>query len=421
MKKNLIVVLLIAASVSAFAQWNVVYRLSFYAKDISFVSRDTGFVGGNVAGTGYPLGAKVMRTVTGGYTWEDITGNLNGHITAICFLNSQKGFVGLYGSGIFITVDGGITWTQKFIKESPVDIIRFSSTQTGYAICSSYSWSSDEQFFDIIKTTDGGENWNNVAFFISSPGPGEATDASFPDDSTGYMTTAAGRIYKTTDGGNTWNIIINTPDTIRWNGISFTDANHGFAAGVEKYTHRGVILKTNDAGTTWEKISLERSVYDIDFKNNDTGFISSDGIQKTADGGNTWIADSCGADSPQPDMILFADNEIAYGLYKQMTPGSIIMKHDPKVGVGIVNPLNKNNIKIFPIPADKNLSVVSDIDLDNCRIELTDLSGKTIPLKLCSDRTKLKVLDVGGISDGIYLLKIHTESFEASGKVIIRH
>ncbi len=56
----------------------------------------------------------------------------------------------------------------------------------------------------ILKTSDGGENWNQLSFIAS----GDITSIFFLNDSTGWVNTSIyGRIFKTNNSGLTFDLI----------------------------------------------------------------------------------------------------------------------------------------------------------------------------------------------------------------------
>ena len=94
----------------------------------------------------------------------------------------------------------------------------------------------------ILKTTNGGENWN-PSLINSSP-----SSIYFINNSTGYCAAFDG-IYKSTDDGSSWNI--NYQDSLHYNSIQFFDENIGWAAGDN--LSDSYLLKTENGGLTWNK------------------------------------------------------------------------------------------------------------------------------------------------------------------------
>jgi photosystem II stability/assembly factor-like uncharacterized protein len=111
-------------------------------------------------------------------------------------------------------------------------------------------------------------------------------DVFFNDTIIGYAVGDAGTLIKTTDGGNNWNrVYTGVWDAL--NSVYFTDSYNGYIAG-----ERGRILKTIDAGGHWDSLATNttKTLYSIVFVNNNTGYAVGDSgtILKTTNGGTTW-------------------------------------------------------------------------------------------------------------------------------------
>ncbi|MBX7240191.1 MAG: hypothetical protein K1X92_00485 [Bacteroidia bacterium] len=89
-----------------------------------------------------------------------------------------------------------------------------------------------------------------------------------------------------------WEEIYQEPEGKRLNKIYFLNDSVGYAVGGFRYTS-DIMLKTKDGGETWDSIpqpDLSKSIYDIDFVNDEKGFASClDGkILATTNGGENW-------------------------------------------------------------------------------------------------------------------------------------
>ena len=107
------------------------------------------------------------------------------------------------------------------------------------------------------------------------------TAVHFPTSNIGYVV-GSGTILKSIDAGETWNTIYSNP-SIYLKSIYFINESIGFAVGSS-------ILKTTDGGSSWNEInSTSNNIRKIIFITNQIGFlISTSGIYKTIDGGNNW-------------------------------------------------------------------------------------------------------------------------------------
>lgn len=114
----------------------------------------------------------------------------------------------------------------------------------------------------VIKTKNFDAGWENVPF-----ANGFFTDIDFADNNTGIISTFSGKIYRTTDGGNNWNEVFSTgrmKPGLSINKIRFLGEGKAIAIG-----NGGFIAKSNDYGASWEwGISFgENDLYDVAFEN----------------------------------------------------------------------------------------------------------------------------------------------------------
>lgn len=99
-----------------------------------------------------------------------------------------------------------------------------------------------------------------------------------------------GHVLLSADQGRTWTQS-STPTRALLTGVSFPDAQHGWAVG-----HDGVILATGDGGVTWTRQDdgrdLDTVYLDVHFRDPAHGFaVGAYGkFLTTADGGKTWTA-----------------------------------------------------------------------------------------------------------------------------------
>ncbi|RMA58744.1 YCF48-related protein [Ulvibacter antarcticus] len=118
-----------------------------------------------------------------------------------------------------------------------------------------------------------------------------------------------GTILKTVDAGETWQVIYPTSGTgPSFEKIEFITDDIGFAVGYD------LILKTIDGGTTWSEITVGADVYlynNLSFYNENIGLVSAQlnnspyfAIYLTTDGGATWTAAT--------DVLNAGGIEIAY-------------------------------------------------------------------------------------------------------------
>ena len=123
----------------------------------------------------------------------------------------------------------------------------------------------------------------------------------FLDNNTGFSVgwgaSSGGLALNTTNSGNDWD------STILSNGayvfsVTFTDENHGYAAGCLNGGQAGAVFKTSNGGSNWTYSSFNSTygMYDVEFATSDIGYTCGwlGKIYKTTNGGNNWSAITSG-------------------------------------------------------------------------------------------------------------------------------
>lgn len=128
--------------------WDIQYDRAENINKMQFTSKTVGYVAG---GRSYDSNTKgeIHKTTDGGESWQQIH-ITDSNISAIYFLNSERGFYVNYNDELFRTVDGGKIWRKLSTVESGALSICFTGEKIGYL--STYSGK-------ILKTIDGGISW----------------------------------------------------------------------------------------------------------------------------------------------------------------------------------------------------------------------------------------------------------------------
>lgn len=271
---------------------------------------------------GMPPFIQVWKTNDGGGTWSYAsidTSVVSGEAFSPYFLNfadTQHGWLMVYlGSGmmhayvaLFMTTDGGATWTDILDPFTENDIQSFSKTgmifvdpQTGWL-------TRDAQGVDttphIFRTTDSGVTWTRLDLPTPANVPNlydsYACGSYSPNAFSVLSVTVAMKcldlatykiekdyVYFTSDGGITWQTYPLPADYSLGKGLYFFSPQSGLALG-----HK--IYKTTDGGQTWKFIQQVSWDGQFSFVNMDLGWsyvINDQGeiaLVKTVNGGETW-------------------------------------------------------------------------------------------------------------------------------------
>ncbi|QLH09177.1 F510_1955 family glycosylhydrolase [Candidatus Nitrosotenuis sp. DW1] len=138
----------------------------------------------------------------------------------------------------------------------------------------------------LIKSTDGGKTWRQVATVLDPPVDFHAMGVSKSDPNLIIGFDSSGRgLFKTIDAGQNWQTL-QFPEYISALAISPSDPNVIFAA-----TGKG-IYQSSDGANTWTHIEQynELPVFALTFDENGILYSSTDefGLSKSADLGKTW-------------------------------------------------------------------------------------------------------------------------------------
>lgn len=199
-----------------FGTWGI-YQLKMFHPDTIYAS----------------LGFRFFKTVDGGNTWIQPTLQT---IERWCFINPDIGY-GVQGTEVVKTTDGGTNWTSASWTTLTAGMyfskLYFLDELNGFGIggegSSSYIYRTAGQYWDTV--------YQSNEFF---------SDIQMVTPYIGYVCGENGLILKTTDGGDSWNELANPAQGNRdLRALDFINTNSGYVVG------DSTILKTTDGGNTW--------------------------------------------------------------------------------------------------------------------------------------------------------------------------
>jgi len=237
-------------------------------------------------------------------TWETIDIPTTKNLHSVYFVDSLYGWA-VGDSGIIIhTSDGGNSWIiQESQTENDIVHVFFLNNNLGWA--SSYKYSSLPYGTLLLKTTDGGQNWNSSLY------PEEnifITCILFQDSLNGWMGGRPHTLVKTIDGGINWQQAEVDTSTLAFFpvlNIQFFDENYGYACG-GLFDIAGVIWRTTNGGEKWyaldpmfapadevHQLHLFDSIH-VMGAGGDPDFGYGVALMRTWDGGITWDYEELG-------------------------------------------------------------------------------------------------------------------------------
>ncbi|MFN0187236.1 MAG: hypothetical protein ACKVQV_00885, partial [Bacteroidia bacterium] len=226
----------------------------------------------------------------------------------IFFINNDTGWVCNVDGKIYKTIDGGNNWvTQLNQPNTSFRCIGFATPLKGWAgNLGTGRWSPTIDTLPLYETNDGGLTWQPVSN-ISGTLPKGICGINIVNDSTVY---AVGRVggpaylLKTIDAGSTWQSIDLNLLAFQLVDCKFFSKDTGLVVGgfpgPSYTTSKYRILYTTDGGLNWQVVAsglnTSKNCWKVDFTNRLVGYVSveSNGtndtipVLKTIDGGLTW-------------------------------------------------------------------------------------------------------------------------------------
>ncbi|KAI3536950.1 oxidoreductase [Colletotrichum filicis] len=221
-----------------------------------------------VSGTG----GTVLRTTDGGASWQSVGPELSTEDADLQFrdvqaFSAEKAIILSIGEGadsrIYITKNGGESWTQSFANEEAsafFNCVDFEDDERGIAVSDPVDGK-----FRLIETLDGGNTWT----IVDPSGMPSALEGEFGFAASGTcISTAAGRWYLAS-GGIDPGRIFQSANGYEWDvsssaiaggasagvfSVRFRDAQNGIATGGDFNVVNGSLHTSawsEDGGETW--------------------------------------------------------------------------------------------------------------------------------------------------------------------------
>jgi len=285
-------------------------------------------------------GSKVFKTTDCGQSWNEydfVTSEEDYYSRASISINPLNTNI-LFGIGhlitdnrgyrvvIFKSANGGEDWEPQYLCDETEfasgNSIVVDPANPDNIYCAAYALINDDYVYKIYKSTDGGDQWNDISGNIDSTPSSIVVD---PVNSDRVYVSAGINVYRRTNGGNDWS---------SYGEYLFVDeiAIDPFNTNIIYGTSMSRIYRSFDYGVTWE---LNEGIFDAVANGlvvNDSNNIiigSTLGFYKSVDAGDSFTVQNNGApatiinsievapSSPNVVYIQYGD----YGLMKSLNNG----------------------------------------------------------------------------------------------------
>ena len=419
--KILLVFILILNSINTFSQWETVYFPSTSPKlpnlnSVDFLNSNNGMAAGFTIENCSIIKPIIIRTFNSGTNWDTTYYSTDSiELKKITILDSLTVFaVGssfpAYEKGVIVRTNNfGLTW-DTIIFPHRLNFIEFPSHNIGYAVGSNGA---------VYKTINCGNSWlelniGNTEYLYNT---------RFINDSIGFIL-GDNKIYKTTNGGNNWtatNLGLNS-------GFPYLSVSNDSTLYCFSNVYDTInLFKTTDCGNTWNLHSSHYffdHAYSMFFNDANTGFITGFfAIEKTIDGGLTWIKQSA---SP-PSSGYFYDSVTDLCFINKDTGfavGSSQFYRTYNGGDSLFIPENDNNLTpifAYPNPFSDYTNIKFDNSMhDNCTMLLYNSKGQIVYQAINNKEENFRIYKKE-LNKGLYFFQIKNDySLIGNGKLIIK-
>jgi len=232
---------------------DTVWSASDAALSMSWVNQTHGWKINSIGPAyGNSYGVVIHQTTDGGNTWQKkVLSTTQGDFGfMIQFVDVNTGWLLIFNfstqTATFLkTTDGGNNW-NPFMGAG---IFFFVDANNGWSFYGS-GQNGSEPPYKILRTTSGGADWTEQ---YTDNLTGGYNAMYFSDVNNGWIVGDAGKVLKTTDGGTNWNIVTNSginPND-RSKTVFFLDANDGWISSKDN-SQNPYIQHTTDGGISWQ-------------------------------------------------------------------------------------------------------------------------------------------------------------------------
>jgi photosystem II stability/assembly factor-like uncharacterized protein len=292
-----------------------------------------------------------------------------------------------YGTIILTTTNGGGIWQNSAYRDENIfmNCVLFLDSLTGWMGGSPHT---------LVKTTDGGGNWEqadvdstNLSFF-------PVLNISFYNEQYGFacggLFDAAGVIWKTTNGGDRWTPIdplYAPPDEI-WQ-MHFFDSLNVIGVGGDPDQFGAGFINTTDAGISWDynEIGILGAVKAVSFRTGSEGWApipQASSMVYTLDSAKTWTEINV-PDSAALYDLIFPDSlhGFAVGVEGAILKYKPLIVDDVKV-ISQTTPSSYQLYQNYPNPFNPTTKIKFSIpsnqtgDISNVKVVVYDIIGNEV-------------------------------------------
>jgi photosystem II stability/assembly factor-like uncharacterized protein len=341
----------------------------------------------------------LLRTTTGGYSWEQIQTNTTENLLDVSFINDSIGFICGANGTLLKSTNGGTTWNPCTTNTTlALCGICFVNNNIGW-ISGSLNNSGFPNPSDtgiIIKTINGGNSFT----LCESIYEGIRNVGAYNVDT--CFAICDSHILKTTNSGATWQTVISHP------GVKFTSIAT-FPSGLSYiYSYDCYHYQTNNYGISWDSTFAEGLEFiDISFPTPLIGYAAMydplsyyGAIYNTNNGDSTWNLSYGGPSGPMFISVNFTNDSIGFAV----TSDGYIYKHGLITGINPESQSISSSINVYPNPATDKITIKTSPTPTRSQLTIMNLNGEEILTQsLIKPKTQI---DISSLPSGVYFVRL---------------
>lgn len=369
---------------------------------------------------------EIYTTIDGGANWVILPGaNIPDPLAA------EWGIIGYYSAvhdtiwfgtsegRVYKSVDKGLNWTVSVVPGMSGKLVKPTFRNGSHGLLLDGLWGGGL----LSETFDGGETWIQINY----TGSGYHGDIAYVPGTentwvrSGYDPGNSGSAYSF-DGGHTWTDFIGTNGTPYYP-MAWVNNHCGWAGGINSSSTEGGIYKfiglLQLSMPPPQNVQAAVTYFNVDLTWEIPIF---DPLQLTLLGYNisrngTQINSSLITD------LMYSDLNVPNGQYDYCVTALYNIGESQgscqtvDITVGITNPDDQQHLMVYPNPAHGNITVKTD--LQSTTVSIFDHNGKLIPVTVKNLQPGIFIIDISGLSVGLYFVSVKSSQGISRKKLIV--
>lgn len=260
-----------------------------------------------------------------GMTWAQARVPTRQLLTAVCFVDPQRGWAVGHDAQILATEDGGKTWSKQFedlAREAPLLDVWFKDADTGFAV-GAYGM--------LLATHDGGRHWEDVGDRLDNEDQYHLNGIASVKDAGLFIVGEAGSMFRSSDEGQSWEKLEGP-----YQGSLFGVIGSAQPSTLLAYGLRGNLFRSVDFGDSWTAVALNAARGPLEFGLANASLLGDGSLVLVGNGGSVMRS----SDDGQTFQVLNRPDRMSLAGVTANDRGNLIL-----VGQGGVRVTSPNGVE----------------------------------------------------------------------------